>query len=66
MRKITSQIPLPPSNIPFMPKLAPTIEDQTMFLINKDKVVIESIVKNTGIPYCDSYQLRMKRVIETV
>ncbi len=60
---MTSLVPLPPSGIPFMPKCAATTEDQTMYLINKDKVVIETLVKNSGIPYCDTYNLIIKKVI---
>jgi hypothetical protein len=36
-----------------------------MFLINKDKVVIESTVTNTGVPYCDAFDVRIKKIIET-
>lgn len=58
-------IPLPPSGIPFMPKVSLTTEEQLMFLINGGKVVIESIIKNSGVPYCEAFDVRLKRVIES-
>ena len=56
-------VPLPPSGIPFMPKESLTFEEQTMHLINRDIVVIEYIVKSSGVPYCDAFDVRFKRVI---
>lgn len=47
-----------------MPKSSFTTEDQSLFIINKDKYVIEMIVKSNGVPYCDAFDLRMKKTLE--
>ena len=49
-----------------MPKVSLTTETQTMFIMSKDLVVIETVVKNSGVPYCEAFDVRLKRVIETV
>ncbi len=49
-----------------MPKVSLTYEDHSLFIINKDKAVLEIIIKNTGVPYCDSFDIRMRRIIEGV
>lgn len=48
-----------------MPKSSYTTEDQTMYLMSGDKVVIESVIKNSKIPYCEAFDVRLKRVIES-
>ena len=51
-RQISAVVPLPPSGIPFMPKTSLTTEDQTMHLLTGNKVVIESVIRSKGVPYC--------------
>lgn len=34
-----------------------------MFLMSKDKVVIETVVTSAGVPYCDTFDVRLKKVI---
>lgn len=65
-RKVSAIIPLPPSNIPFMPKVSLTNEEHTLAVLNRNKFVFDSIVKNQGIPYCDSFDLRMRRTVVVV
>ena len=56
-------MPLPNSGIPFMPKTSLTTEEQTLYLVQKDKYVIEAIVKSQGVPYCDTFDIRMRKTV---
>lgn len=56
-------VPLPSSPIPFMPKFANTTEEQTLFILDHNRAVIESIMVNSGVPYSDTFDLRMKRTL---
>lgn len=47
-----------------MPKSSLTTEDQTLFIFSKDKYIIELIIKNQGVPYCDAFDIRMKKTVE--
>ena len=58
-------VPLPPSGIPFMPKTSLTNEEQKMHLLTGNKVVIESITCSKGVPYCETFDVRLKRVLES-
>lgn len=62
-RKVQAVAPLPSSPIPFMPKTSLTKEEHTLFLMSKNKVVIESVIMSTGVPYSDTFDVRIKRVI---
>jgi len=63
---VSAIVPLPSSGIPFMPKTSLTVEDHSLFIISKNKFVLESIIKNNGIPYCDSFDIRIKRTVESL
>jgi hypothetical protein len=62
-RKVAAIVPLPNSGIPFMPKTSYTTEEQTLYILNKDKFIIELIVKSQGVPYCDTFDIRMKKTV---
>lgn len=34
-----------------------------MYLMSKDKVVIETVVNSSGVPYSDTFDVRLKKVI---
>lgn len=36
-----------------------------MHLLTGNKVVIESITNNKGVPYCETFDVRLKKVIES-
>jgi hypothetical protein len=44
-------VPIPNSNIPFMPKVTKSDEVHKLYIFSKDKYMIESIIKNSGAPY---------------
>jgi hypothetical protein len=37
-----------------------------LYFFSKDKYVIESVIQNSGVPYSDTFNIRIKKVIETV
>ena len=63
LKKVVADVPLPASNIPFMPKSALTLEEHSLYLLNKNKYIMEAVVKTAGIPYCDAYDLRIKKTV---
>jgi len=49
-----------------MPKVSLTNETHSLFIFSKDKAVLEMVIKNYGVPYCDSFDVRIRRIIEGV
>lgn len=49
-----------------MPKEAKSREVQKLFLISKDKYIIESYVQSSGAPYADSFHVNTRKIVETV
>jgi hypothetical protein len=48
-----------------MPKQAKSNENLTLYIYSKDKYVLESVIQNSGVPYSDTFNLRMRKIIET-
>ena len=46
-----------------MPKNAKSEETQTLYLISKDKYILESIIQNSGVPYSDTFNLRILKTV---
>ena len=65
-RKISCVVPVANSGVPFMPKQAKSEETQTLFIISKDEYVIESTIQNSGVPYAETFNLKLKRVVTSV
>ena len=59
-------VPVANSGVPFMPKQAKSDEENTLYIVSKDKYIIESIIQNSGVPYADTFNIRMKNIIEKV
>lgn len=64
-KKIFCIVPVPNSGVPFMPKQAKSNENLTLYIYSKDKYVLESVIQNSGVPYSDTFNLRMRKIIET-
>ena len=64
-KNINAMVPVANSGVPFMPKQAKSNEEQTLFLYSKNKYVVESVIQNSGVPYADSFNLRLQKVVET-
>jgi hypothetical protein len=56
-RKVNSVVPMPPSNVPFMPKSGKTAESQSLYIISKYQWVFDSELQNSGIPYSDCFKV---------
>ena len=44
MRRITATVPIANTGVPFVPKTAKATETQTIYLISKDKWIIEAVL----------------------
>jgi hypothetical protein len=49
-----------------MPKQAHLHEEVKLYFYSKDKYVLVTKIENSGIPYCDYFNIRYKKVIETI
>jgi hypothetical protein len=49
-----------------MPKQANLREECTLYFFSKDRYIMLTKVQNGGIPYCDYFNIRYKKVVETV
>ena len=65
IKKINSVIPVVNSGIPLMPKQAKMQENFTLYFYSKDKYILDTTVQNFGIPYCDYFDIRYRKVVET-
>ena len=65
-RVIRANVPLPSSNIPFMPKFVDSKETQELYFISKNKYVVFGIVNNSKAPMTDCFYLRTKKIIERI
>jgi hypothetical protein len=65
-RTIKSVIPVANSGIPLMPKQSQLQEDMKLYFYSKDKFEIDTKVSNSGIPYCEYFNIHYKKVVETV
>jgi hypothetical protein len=65
-RKIRCLVPIINSGVPFMPKHAKSDERVSLFFISKDKYIIETTIQNSGVPYSDTFNIRMQKIVETV
>jgi hypothetical protein len=59
-------VPIPSSGVPFMPKEAKSHETVSLFWLSKDKYIIESTIQNSGVPYSDTFNIKMQKTFETV
>ena len=58
-------VPISNSGVPFMPKFAKSEETVSLYIYSKDKYVIESTIQNSGVPYADTFNLRLRKVFQT-
>ena len=64
-RTITSTFPVIKSPIPFMPKTAHSLEDQSIYLISRHKWIFENIVISSGAPYTDCFKVYYQTIGES-
>lgn len=56
-------VPISAAGVPFMPKTAKSDEIQALYFISKNKYIIESTIQNSGAPYTDCFNVKLKRTI---
>ena len=59
-------VPISAAGVPFMPKAARSDEVQALYFVSKNKYVIESTIQNSGAPYTDCFNVKLKRTVESV
>lgn len=64
-RKLAAMVPISAAGVPFMPKAARSDETQSLYFVSKNKYIVESIIQNSGAPYTDSFNIRLKRTISS-
>ncbi len=47
-----------------MPKAARSDEVQSLYFVSKNKYIIQSTVQNSGAPYTDCFNVRLRRTVE--
>ncbi len=58
-------VPISAAGVPFMPKAARSDEVQSLYFVSKNKYIIQSIVQNSGAPYTDCFNVRLRRTVES-
>ncbi len=58
-------VPISAAGVPFMPKAARSDEVQKLNFVSKNKYFIESTIQNSGAPYTDCFNVKLKRTIES-
>jgi hypothetical protein len=48
-----------------MPKHAKSEERQTLFFLSADHFIVESVIQNSGVPYADSFNIRIRKEVQT-
>jgi hypothetical protein len=56
-------VPVANTGVPFMPKQAKSEETQILYIVSKDKFILESTIQNSGVPYSDTFNLKMLKVV---
>ena len=59
-------VPIAAAGIPFMPKAARSDELQSLYFISRNKYIIESTIQNSGAPYTDCFNVKLKRTVESL
>lgn len=49
-----------------MPKQAKSCERISLYWISKDKYIIESTIQNSGVPYSDTFNIKMQKTYESI
>lgn len=56
-------VPIAAAGIPFMPKAARSDETQMLYFVSRNKYYIESTIQNSGAPYTDCFNVKLKRTV---
>ena len=56
-------VPVANTGVPFMPKQAKSEETHILYIVSKDKFILESTIQNSGVPYSDTFNLKMLKVV---
>ena len=65
-RKINCMVPVANTGVPFMPKQAKSEETQTLYIISANKFLVESSVQNSGVPYSETFNLKLLKKVESI
>lgn len=60
---MSAMVPISAAGIPFMPKAAKSDEIQSLYFVSRDKYIVQSIIRNSGAPYADCFNVRLKKTI---